>query len=882
MADSLETLFSFELMVDFIRIDKLKLKPAVGVQLLDFPTLLVYPKDIEESVSQDDSDSEKENISASDGLHQPHSASSEYSFQRGKSCLFKIRLDTLHMHLSNTPLYVMVLDLRSNVSKFVGGSLIPLDKLTDRIKADVNENGICTPSAHGERSLFAICNLMGDKIGYISLGYKLLSLGASLIPHIPESRIYKVSSAQRTPTRSLFSDAVDTKVNSEGDPAAIKPQVNEYSVLSPKAEIEGKLIDLIVSDAKSKTGCAKSTGTQTEHTKKKTKLVNHHYNQNTFENEMNPDIFCPPPLYYSRSETVQKERNSNGYQSGNFGMEVLAAENSSSEDEIQEHEKGNHAQSVACHSKGKSTNSTLAQQTTVATAALGDALRQMPLLNTLLAELSQLYIQTQQQIAIPIQPLARLCQPSADRPCGAAADEGCRPRAPNASASPTLGGKMSRGPSARHSTCLVCSEAFPSSSTQKTRRTEQRSEPAKPPKQSPPKRTLVYGLTNTLRLRLQQTNPEVLRVQERREQRRKGQVDKLKCIKNRRHSGAEPKGEQKVGEVLNRRNKMAEHVQRISSEAVGAPQLDCTPSLTRSGQENGSSKPEGRSQVCTSSPLHAVSSRNPETKMLIYQQDKDVQVRIPSVLGEHSDTSDEEESHSGVGHPTKVHSTSLAEKMGKVSSPDPRYSHSESSNPEPVEYPDDFNSFDLSESCSPDLFSSPDPVLDSDRQDVLMDRFNSDSDSQSRRRAALPVPVKADISPKRSLQGTHVLKPRIQKFPVSRSSDDGESMSASTHSGRLRPQQEVQAPSTAAPERSISPLKRSGTQLTRCSRDTPSMVDSSVPTDNSESIPSPDPKVTSIDLEDEEMEDALGSLGFVSEYHHVSELIVNKLPGYTL
>uniref|UniRef100_A0A3B3QL54 Microtubule associated protein 10 n=1 Tax=Paramormyrops kingsleyae TaxID=1676925 RepID=A0A3B3QL54_9TELE len=721
----------------------------------------------------------------------------------------------------------MVLDLRSNVSKFVGGSLIPLDKLTDRIKADVNENGICTPSAHGERSLFAICNLMGDKIGYISLGYKLLSLGASLIPHIPESRIYKVSSAQRTPTRSLFSDAVDTKVNSEGDPAAIKPQVNEYSVLSPKAEIEGKLIDLIVSDAKSKTGCAKSTGTQTEHTKKKTKLVNHHYNQNTFENEMNPDIFCPPPLYYSRSETVQKERNSNGYQSGNFGMEVLAAENSSSEDEIQEHEKGNHAQSVACHSKGKSTNSTLAQQTTVATAALGDALRQMPLLNTLLAELSQLYIQTQQQIAIPIQPLARLCQPSADRPCGAAADEGCRPRAPNASASPTLGGKMSRGPSARHSTCLVCSE------------------PAKPPKQSPPKRTLVYGLTNTLRLRLQQTNPEVLRVQERREQRRKGQVDKLKCIKNRRHSGAEPKGEQKVG-------------------------------------ENGSSKPEGRSQVCTSSPLHAVSSRNPETKMLIYQQDKDVQVRIPSVLGEHSDTSDEEESHSGVGHPTKVHSTSLAEKMGKVSSPDPRYSHSESSNPEPVEYPDDFNSFDLSESCSPDLFSSPDPVLDSDRQDVLMDRFNSDSDSQSRRRAALPVPVKADISPKRSLQGTHVLKPRIQKFPVSRSSDDGESMSASTHSGRLRPQQEVQAPSTAAPERSISPLKRSGTQLTRCSRDTPSMVDSSVPTDNSESIPSPDPKVTSIDLEDEEMEDALGSLGFVSEYHHVSELIVNKLPGYTL
>ncbi|XP_048865520.1 microtubule-associated protein 10 [Brienomyrus brachyistius] len=879
MADTLETLFSFELMVDFIRIDKLKLKPAVGVRLLDFPTLLVYPKDSEESVSQDDSDSEKENISASDGLHQPQSASTEYSFQRGKSCLFKIRLDTLHAHLSNTPLYVMVLDLRSNVPKFLGGSLISLDKLTDGIKADVNENGICTPSCHGERSLFAICNLMGEKIGYISLGYKLLSLGATLIPHIPESRIYKVSSAQRTPTRNLLSDAADTKVNSESDPAAIKPHVNEYSVLNPKAEIEGKLIDLIVSDAKSKAGRAKSTGTQTEHTKKKAKLVNHRYNQTTFENEMNPDIFCPPPLYYSRSE---KERNSNRYQSGNFGREVLVAENNS-EDETQEHEKGNHAQSVACHSRGISTSNTLAQQTTVATAALGDALRQMPLLNSLLAELSQLYIQTQQQIAIPIQPLARLCQPTADQPCGAAAaDEECRPWTPNASASPTHGSKMPRGPNARHSTCLVCAEAFPSSSTQKTRRAKQSSETANPPKQSPPKRKLVYGLTNTLRLRLQQTNPEVLKVQERMEQRRKGQVDKLKCINNQRHSRAEAKGGQKVGEVLNRGNKMAEHVQRISSEAIAAPQLHCAPSLTRSGQENGSSKPEGRGQFCPSSPLRAVCGSNPETKMLTYHQDKDVHVHIPSALGEISDTSDEEESHSGVGHPTKVHSTSLAEKMSIVSSPDPRCSHSESGNLEPVEYPDDFNSFDLSESCSPDLLSSPDPILDNERQDVSMHCFNSDSDSQSRRRAALPVPIRADISPKRSLKGTHVLEPRTQKFPVSLSSDDGESRSASTHSGRLRPQQVVQAPSTAAPERSASPLKRSGTQLARYSRDTPSMVDSSVPTDTSESISSPDPKVTSIDLEDEEMEDALGSLGLVSKYHHVSELIVNKLPGYTL
>ncbi|NXA26566.1 MAP10 protein, partial [Ibidorhyncha struthersii] len=47
-------------------------------------------------------------------------------------------------------------------------------------------------------------------------------------------------------------------------------------------------------------------------------------------------------------------------------------------------------------------------------------------------------------------------------------------------------------------------------------------------KSRPPRRKLLYGLTNTLRLRLQQTNPDKLIIHERREQYRKKQMEMLK------------------------------------------------------------------------------------------------------------------------------------------------------------------------------------------------------------------------------------------------------------------------------------------------------------------------------------------------------------------
>ncbi|KAM4607897.1 microtubule-associated protein 10-like [Polymixia lowei] len=190
--DNYETLFSFEVLVEYIKIDKEKKASddlALGVRLLDFPTLLIYQPEQNGNVPQ------RAHTGNDDG-EKAHQASLrtcgvEYVFNKGKSCLFKINLDSLHSHLSNTPLYAMVLDVKDEIPKVVGTSLISLAKLVERIRCDVNVRGVSTPSSQGEKGLVGIFNLMGEKIGLISLGYKLLSLGASLLPHISENRIFK-------------------------------------------------------------------------------------------------------------------------------------------------------------------------------------------------------------------------------------------------------------------------------------------------------------------------------------------------------------------------------------------------------------------------------------------------------------------------------------------------------------------------------------------------------------------------------------------------------------------------------------------------------------------------------------------------------------------
>jgi len=282
MSSTLESLFSLELVIDYVRVDGSRgniLDLAVAVRLLDFPTLLIYQSDQQEDFS---SKSGYADLCASpEALSQPDDGDNlKYSFHKGKSCLFKMNLHSLHAHLLNTPLYAMVLDVKDEIPKLIGSSLISLAKVMDRIKLDVDKHGISTPSAHGERLFNPICNLMGNSIGAISLAYKIVSLGANLIPHIPDNRVHEVGLTHGK-GEELKSVPVYSGKNemSENNPGNVLTQ-------------DGWSADVVISEDKH------PAFTQTEQSVSWSEEAQEH------------TAFCPPPLFYSSGLKSQQERTS--------------------------------------------------------------------------------------------------------------------------------------------------------------------------------------------------------------------------------------------------------------------------------------------------------------------------------------------------------------------------------------------------------------------------------------------------------------------------------------------------------------------------------------------------------------------------------------------
>ncbi|XP_069117220.1 microtubule-associated protein 10-like [Argopecten irradians] len=191
-----ESLFSLELVVEKLYIPHVACRfPAVAFRLLDFPTILV------EHVEKELGDKIKRKISTDPYYNVPEQFTElkdkhgNFMMKKGKSCLFKIAVSSLKTHLTNTPLYVMVIDNFPKVSKLLGNCTVPLDEVMDLIINDIKTLGPTVPSVHGDKGLYKIYSLMGKEIGYIILGYRLLSLGPGLIPHIPESAIAKRMSA---------------------------------------------------------------------------------------------------------------------------------------------------------------------------------------------------------------------------------------------------------------------------------------------------------------------------------------------------------------------------------------------------------------------------------------------------------------------------------------------------------------------------------------------------------------------------------------------------------------------------------------------------------------------------------------------------------------
>ncbi|XP_056617031.1 microtubule-associated protein 10 isoform X2 [Triplophysa dalaica] len=714
-----ETLFSLELVIDYVRFDFTRgnvLDPVVGLRFLDFPTLLISRKE--------------DLLSHSAFADLPAEASShaderdKYIFHKGKSCLFKMNLDALHNHLSNTPLYAMVLDMNDEVPKLIGSSMISLAKVTERIKMDVDTHGIDTPSSCGEKTVTPLCNLMGSNI--------------------------------------------------------VRP--------------DGKPADLVKSEAK-QPGIAAVT--QTEPT----------WSVSDGNDAQENTTFCPPPLFYSSSVKNQQERFAEKCGMLNVELESLNIEDPA--------EENNEEESADMHDVPLITVAKQ-QQRMADPAPPGDVLRQLPLLNALLIELSQLTSQTPQQQPVSIHPnLAWLytsateahslshagekhvsqnfLHESPKRRPGQSKIKGCiiPPMSPS--------GKAGSGAN-------KCLEKLQS------------------------KKKLKYGLTHTFRLRLQQARTA---------------GTKRHCIVY-----------QDESQVMPQRQTLPEHKHagKSVSRSVNVETLLSIVDMDKTPIQTTSSKLQMKSSAYESYRKNVTSITKDETLVT----DRKIQVRIPSVLSHYSDRSDQRSASSDRSVHHSSRKTNSAQKDSECCRAESRENRKSSSE---QEYQDDFTSLDATDSFSPEPLSSPEPYR-RHRNSGSIEHSNSDGGSYKSK--VLPVPVKAENSPHRSLKSTHVIRPRPQTSALSLSSDDSEDGSPTASSS--------QQSSVSSGGKTPSVHRTFG--RSESFETDPAAV--SVPNNNSVL------KSFSSFEQSAEERDELGSLGLDKNYQHVSELVINKLPGYTL
>ena len=127
----MESVFCFEIAVDQV---KLRRKvaceiPFVACAFLDFPTILLHLDEAK------------------------YAENRRYSFQKGKSCLFKMSPSELYQRLSKTPLYLIVLDRFHTDQRCVGSTSLDLSSTVKSIVVDLQTNGIHQTSCHGENSI---------------------------------------------------------------------------------------------------------------------------------------------------------------------------------------------------------------------------------------------------------------------------------------------------------------------------------------------------------------------------------------------------------------------------------------------------------------------------------------------------------------------------------------------------------------------------------------------------------------------------------------------------------------------------------------------------------------------------------------------------------
>ncbi|XP_012786338.2 microtubule-associated protein 10 [Ochotona princeps] len=535
-----EHLFSLELVVDWVRLraalpspivageqetqeaeeasQPRALCPAVAFRLLDFPTLLVYPP-------------------GGPAAPSPAARHGVIRFGRGKSCLFRLHPATLHRLLLQTPLYTLLLQLPPGrptpTPQLLGSCNVSLASAAHKVMGAAASG--CSQSHRGS---FPLLNRLGEQIGDIALAYRLTDLGSRLLDHldrpIEATRCATgVGSREVQKVVELNPQTLQEKQALEQPASVPSPRDAGRPPGSPKPQkaFQKDLKDTVFhSEATSvKIGSAENSKTYSVVTCKNASSGRSisPLNEEVTELDIETNVFCPPPLFYTHwrqdktppaQVTIIVEPQGNHPEDLDSALPGKNCADSPSQGNRLRHRHPATYESFPVHINPPRVQDMGAANQTVCHPQSEqnkvNIIRQLPLLNALLVELSVLY---NQPMASPthIHPhLAWLYRTednkapeSSAKSAGQSESKKDRLAVGEHEKSESLQYKKNQVENCKKCTCFEKKSGAPTKRATRGR--------------------LLYGLTNTLRLRLKQTNPDMLIVHEKREQFRKMKVQML-------------------------------------------------------------------------------------------------------------------------------------------------------------------------------------------------------------------------------------------------------------------------------------------------------------------------------------------------------------------
>ncbi|XP_030124140.4 microtubule-associated protein 10 [Taeniopygia guttata] len=748
-----------------------------------------------------------------------------FPFGRGKRCLFRWCPDSLFAALRSRPLRALLLALpagrASGLPRLLGScavSLAPAAELLQRPGA---------PSSCGRRGRFVLRDTAGRPAGELVLRYRLASLeGGEVRPASP-----------RTAT-----------------PPATAPEPRDRE--EEEKEEEEKEEEEKEEDEED-------------------------------SEQLEGNVFCPPLLYYSR-EPAEPQRP----------PAAMGRWEHVEPQRPQEKDKG--------HSPPRP-GSGPSLLRPASPRQPQNALVQLPLLSALLAELSVLT-----RSAVPAAAahphLAWLCQ--APGSGDTASLPPSRSAALGPAETPVGPGRSSEITSPPFK--QGCQKASSPGSSGVGRRPKKAAPEAQPvcersckaKENRPPKKKLMYGLTNTLRLRLQQTNPDKLIIHERREQYRKKQMEmlkersplpKTKLVRNTKEQHVVSCRQCSTGGSSKRNNQLDKIVQTSLENSALSESVFVTGD-TSAGLQKQSAASLSQQDSITTAPLLE------ETLLKPAHEEKYAKAQLPAAF-----PSDDNARGSYNDATHLIHKTMEHDHVSVVSGHKLSPSRSIENNSEFI-YSDDFVASPENSVCSEDFTnaectaidskvcdSSPEPLwLERPKQD------RSDTEQESSRSRISKTSVRAQStsdllsvssasSPVQSLRRNCDFKTSMGTSAESADSLNLAEMEASLLEEEQEAQQmskeenrgdrDIQEMSTLRSKQvtSDTDLNTGKWQTSTEQKQSVTQVSSYLPSNMS------DLELSVLENSRSDKEDNfLEKLHGPNQYKDISELVINKLPGYTM